>query len=485
MNLLLGYYTSADAQRNDEYAKCLNNNLENLAIHKIHLFVEDSSKPPKEHPKLRVIQAGRRVLFQDFFLYATYACPGEVCVISNSDIYFDATLTLAENIPGKTLYCVSRYDDGYLVGNGNVSQDSWIFKAPLAPFKSDWELGRFGSDNRLVAEAKNVGIKVFNPSKSIRSYHVHAGAHPACEATRVPGANAFISPCTLEEVNKNKFYVSVCAIFKNEARYLKEWIEHHLTQGIEHFYLYNNESTDDFYSILQPYEDRGLITLRAQPGDSSQFAAYNHCLSQNASKWIAFIDIDEFIFCKKNCTVFLTAYEEYSAVGVNWQVYGSNGHIAYSPEPVVARFTKKAPITAGINSHIKSIVQPALCDRFINPHFAQLKEGTTVNEKFSLIEGPFSEPSIEQIQIKHYFCKSFEEGRDKLARGRADNGAKRNWTEWLDIDKGCTITDAPDIIFSAPVPRHRAPIKRLQVWNRKVATIQGRTIHGLTTRGRR
>ena len=32
-----------------------------------------------------------------------------------------------------------------------------------------------------------------------------------------------------------KYYVSVCAIFKNEGKYLREWIEYHLTAGVEHF----------------------------------------------------------------------------------------------------------------------------------------------------------------------------------------------------------------------------------------------------------
>ena len=39
-----------------------------------------------------------------------------------------------------------------------------------------------------------------------------------------------------------KYNVAVCAIFKNEAPYLKEWIEFNHLVGVEHFYLYNNNS---------------------------------------------------------------------------------------------------------------------------------------------------------------------------------------------------------------------------------------------------
>ena len=40
-------------------------------------------------------------------------------------------------------------------------------------------------------------------------------------------------------------YLAVCAIYRNEAPYLREWIEFHRLVGVERFFLYNNESTDD------------------------------------------------------------------------------------------------------------------------------------------------------------------------------------------------------------------------------------------------
>lgn len=33
------------------------------------------------------------------------------------------------------------------------------------------------------------------------------------------------------------YYLSVCAIFKNEGPILKEWIEYHLLVGVDHFFL--------------------------------------------------------------------------------------------------------------------------------------------------------------------------------------------------------------------------------------------------------
>ena len=47
-----------------------------------------------------------------------------------------------------------------------------------------------------------------------------------------------------------KYQISLCLIFKNEAPFLKEWLDYHLTVGVDHFYLYNNNSDDDFKKIV-------------------------------------------------------------------------------------------------------------------------------------------------------------------------------------------------------------------------------------------
>ena len=57
-----------------------------------------------------------------------------------------------------------------------------------------------------------------------------------------------------------KGYLSVCAIYKNEARYLAEWLEFHLLAGVEHFFLYDNNSTDDHREVLAPYLRAGVVT---------------------------------------------------------------------------------------------------------------------------------------------------------------------------------------------------------------------------------
>lgn len=56
--------------------------------------------------------------------------------------------------------------------------------------------------------------------------------------------------CRMRE--KKKYYMSVCAVFKNEAPFMKEWILYYQVIGADHIYLYNNNSDDNYQEVLQP-----------------------------------------------------------------------------------------------------------------------------------------------------------------------------------------------------------------------------------------
>lgn len=126
-----------------------------------------------------------------------------------------------------------------------------------------------------------------------------------------------------------KFELSICLIFKDEAPFLKEWLDYHLTIGVSHFYLYNNNSNDDFNIILHDYICRGIVTLINWTEPNSQFKAYKHCYDhfKNETKWISFIDADEFI-CPKyedNVCRWLQRFSKYPAINVQWLMFGTGG----------------------------------------------------------------------------------------------------------------------------------------------------------------
>ena len=55
--------------------------------------------------------------------------------------------------------------------------------------------------------------------------------------------------------------ISIISQFRDEAKYLKEWIEFHLLVGVDDFYLTNHLSVDNYLEVLQPYIDKGIVKI--------------------------------------------------------------------------------------------------------------------------------------------------------------------------------------------------------------------------------
>lgn len=127
----------------------------------------------------------------------------------------------------------------------------------------------------------------------------------------------------------NKYNVSICAIFKDEAPYLKEWIEFHKIIGIDHFYLYNNFSGDEYLKVLNPYIKEGTVTLIDWPYKQAQLEAYQDFFKKFRfeTKWVGFIDIDEFVIPKKydNIYDFLQKFDNKPSVIIYWKIFGTSG----------------------------------------------------------------------------------------------------------------------------------------------------------------
>lgn len=138
------------------------------------------------------------------------------------------------------------------------------------------------------------------------------------------------TPLPIERNDKQyKYNVSICAIFLNEAPYIREWIEFHKMVGVEHFYMYNNMSTDGYRDILTPYVEEGIVTLIDWNMPHGQVSAYWDCVNRfsEETKWVGFIDLDEFVVPHKNKIYdFLKQYDDkWGSVLIYWRTYGSSG----------------------------------------------------------------------------------------------------------------------------------------------------------------
>lgn len=136
-----------------------------------------------------------------------------------------------------------------------------------------------------------------------------------------------------------RYRIAICGIFKNEALFLKEWVEYHEMIGVEHFYLYNNKSDDNYHEILQPYIDRELVTLIDWPFDQAQMKAYKHFYEtyRHETQWVSFLDIDEF-FCpryKENLYEWLKTKDKYPSLLIYWRMFGTSGKLYHNQNDLV------------------------------------------------------------------------------------------------------------------------------------------------------
>lgn len=210
---------------------------------------------------------------------------------------------------------------------------------------------------------------------------------------------------------------AIAAIFRNEAPYLREWLEFHREVGCNHFYLFDNLSDDGFQNVLQPYLERGIVELFSWPIEHDGFADWslNQCLAYQRAihfaagkaKWLAIIDTDEFIVPVKGGSVadFLSGYEEFAGIAVNWQVFGTSS-IEKVPEErlLIEMLQSKLPTHAPVNTFVKSIVRPELVESCESSHFVHYKPGyyqvNTDRVRFEGRNAPYVQ--VDALRINHY-----------------------------------------------------------------------------------
>lgn len=223
-----------------------------------------------------------------------------------------------------------------------------------------------------------------------------------------------------------KDYLCVCAIAKDEGPYFAEWLDYHISKGVDRFYIYDNGSTDSTRQVLQPYIDKGIVEYTYFPGYRKQIAAYDHCIEKHRfdCKYLAFIDLDEFIVPMKDSTIpeFLARFNNFAAVEINWLVYGSSGARTKLPGGVMQRFTRHSLPDHPLNRKVKSIVNPRRVYVMTGCHEASRMRGfTSADANAQPLRRNFHDrqPLHNVIRINHYAVRSYQEFMEKQARGRA------------------------------------------------------------------
>ena len=227
--------------------------------------------------------------------------------------------------------------------------------------------------------------------------------------------------------------LAICAIFRDEARYLPEWVAFHRLVGVERFYLYDNRSTDDWRAALAPELAEGVVDVVDWPHERGQLSAYADCLERHRTdtRWIAFIDIDEFLFSPAGHSLptVLSEFRAWPGVAVCSRYYGTGGLQEPTDGLVIETYLMRAPDDFAPNTLVKSIVFPRMTARpaDIPHHFLYRHNRSAAGEDG--LPAPQSDripPTVDRLRINHYYTRSRTEYEAKLEAPsgfapRADN----------------------------------------------------------------
>lgn len=260
--------------------------------------------------------------------------------------------------------------------------------------------------------------------------------------------------------------IAACLCFRDSAAYLHEWLLFHRVQGITRFYLYDNDSADDYLPVLAPWLRDGSVRLRKWPGLAQQRPMFDDCLARADAdvEWLAFIDDDEFLFSAnlRPLGETLAAYAAHAGVVASWWLYGSGGLQRRTPDWIIQRFTKSA---GGPDQHVKCIVRPArIAHATISPHSFVTRDGSMlVDENFRPMSGALNPaPSASVLRVNHYLTKSWEECIERrFLRAEINTGKLKPLTieQWHEWDGQWSGVDDP--VATTFVPQMRALEQRL------------------------
>lgn len=233
-------------------------------------------------------------------------------------------------------------------------------------------------------------------------------------------------------------YLAGCAIFRDEAPYLGEWLEFHLLVGFEHLFLYDNLSEDGYAEVLAPYIAAGAVTLTAWPEFPGQISAYDDCVRSQAGdwRWIAFIDVDEYLFSPRLRPVpeILSRYEQLPGLGVLWAMFGPSGHATRPPGLTIESYLSRH-VGRRNPRQFKSVVEPAAVARCFGPHSFGYRDP---------VRWPAPVPRFahwDELRVNHYFTRSEEELEAKLGRRLAHTGRMRDVRRPEVVTRGPTVRD--------------------------------------------
>lgn len=225
--------------------------------------------------------------------------------------------------------------------------------------------------------------------------------------------------------------VVVCAMAKNEHRYINEWVGHYINLGVDKIYIYDNDDFDKPYIedfIDQKYLDKCVIkNIRGQQKPKLQQNIYTGFYYKYGKTfdWCLYCDIDEFLDGVTNIKEWLSTLNA-PQVRIKWRLFGDDNIVQRNTYKVYGEF--KQVVTHSLHRNLvqkgdleiqgKFILKGWLSNVYISsPHFASygtrdniipsvLPSGRVCNNSGVRIREDYSN---ETIYLNHYMTKTLKE----------------------------------------------------------------------------
>lgn len=236
---------------------------------------------------------------------------------------------------------------------------------------------------------------------------------------------------------------SICAIIKDEHRFLEEWIEWHLGIGFDAIHLFEDKGSKSHEEICAKYSNVYLrrydtdnnvqYILRHQESSERQTDLYNWFGDRYNSvyDWVAFIDADEFIMFSDNYDLnkLCDEFEPYPAVLLNWRMMGASGHIKRPTCGVMEAYTiEEEPVEMD-----KLYLWKSFCN------LSRWKGIKKVHDGVGAVNTNHNENTAEwhynKAWINHYFTKSWEDWCDRIYNRGGTVAGHRRLADFFELNK--------------------------------------------------
>ena len=220
--------------------------------------------------------------------------------------------------------------------------------------------------------------------------------------------------------------ICVCAIGKNENKYVKEFVEYYLKYGVDKIFLYDNNNSDDeiYNEVINDYINSGFVEIldwRRKSND--QLSMMNDCYQKNYNKYnlLIFNNIDEFIHLKNNNNIkYFLGQEKFSTckkIYLNWALHTDNNLILNGNKTLQQSLSEnKEGGKLSKNTLIKSIIRGNISNIIFDSEHKLSNDLQGCNEEgieIKLNGNRINEEDFNNNYVDHYYYKSYNRNSKK------------------------------------------------------------------------